>query len=275
MQHWQQRSRCGFDPPMQDPYATCRDPTPIIELAEAGSTNAEASRIAASGEPGPIWVTARRQTAGRGRDGRSWSSLEGNLHASLLATIWCEPRQLPQLSLLAGLALAKAISSLQPKTGALPAGPVLKWPNDILFADAKCAGILVETTAPRQDSSFACVLGFGVNIQSAPHLPDRPTSSLADQSILTTPVHLLTALDRELRREFLALSRTYGPSQLKEGWMRYSFPVGTRMTVKSHDLTIAGEFSGIDDDGALLLRDGTGSLRRITHGDVSAGGAVV
>ena len=69
-----------------------------------GSTNAEALDLARQGERGPLWIVARRQTAGRGRRGRAWISEDGNLFASLLITVSVPPECWPQLSLVAALA---------------------------------------------------------------------------------------------------------------------------------------------------------------------------
>jgi BirA family biotin operon repressor/biotin-[acetyl-CoA-carboxylase] ligase len=118
-----------------------------LVLDQVGSTNREAFALAEAGVPGPLWVMARRQTAGRGRADRQWVSAPGNLHASLLIGLACPPTAVPQLSLLAGVATLDAIRQA---TGGGPPGLRLKWPNDILIGPAKCAGILVETSGSFQ-----------------------------------------------------------------------------------------------------------------------------
>ena len=116
-------------------------------LDSVGSTNRETFALAEAGETGPLWIVARRQTAGRGRADRHWVSVPGNLHASLLVQLNCPPGAMPQLSLVAGVAVVDAIRQA---TGGGPAGLRLKWPNDVLIGQAKCAGILVETSRPPQ-----------------------------------------------------------------------------------------------------------------------------
>ncbi|MBU1212733.1 MAG: biotin--[acetyl-CoA-carboxylase] ligase [Alphaproteobacteria bacterium] len=258
---------------MQDPFLTCRDPTPIVTLDEIGSTNAEALRLAAHGEAGPLWVNARRQTAGRGRDGRDWTSLPGNLHASLLFTVWCDANQLPRLSLVAGVALAEAVGTLM-AADEQRATPRLKWPNDLLFANRKCAGILVETTT-RPAGQFACILGFGANIASAPLIPGRDVTSLSEQHMETTPLDLIARIDGAMRNAMAALSSPNGFTHIRQRWLANAVPMGTRLTVTTGNGMRNGLFAGLDEDGALLLEDETGSLTRITHGDVSACGGVV
>jgi BirA family biotin operon repressor/biotin-[acetyl-CoA-carboxylase] ligase len=123
-----------------------------LVLDQVGSTNREALALAQCGETGPLWIAARRQTAGRGRGSRQWASVPGNLHASLLIELACVPAVTPQLALLAGVATLDAIR--EAACGG-PAGLRLKWPNDVLIGEAKCAGILVETSIlprPRSDS---------------------------------------------------------------------------------------------------------------------------
>ncbi len=92
-----------------------------------GSTNAEALRLARDGERGPLWVTANRQTAGRGRRGRTWVSEPGNLYASLLLSDPAPSEHLPALSFVAALALHDAITRRIP---GLASRVALKWPND-------------------------------------------------------------------------------------------------------------------------------------------------
>jgi BirA family biotin operon repressor/biotin-[acetyl-CoA-carboxylase] ligase len=116
-------------------------------LDHVGSTNREAFALAEAGVSGPLWIMARRQSAGRGRSDRQWVSAPGNLHASLLICLDCPATAVAQLSLLAGVAAIDAIRRAAVAGGGVePIGLRLKWPNDILIDGAKCAGILVETS---------------------------------------------------------------------------------------------------------------------------------
>src|SRR6185437_573813 len=142
------------------------EPARILHLRETGSTNADAMRLALKGEDLPLWVIADRQTAGRGRAGRSWVSPTGNLYASLAICCAAPIEKAGQLSLVAGISLFDAIRAT---TGLAPdAGLRLKWPNDVLLGLAKMGGILVESTSARGSPGFLAVLGFGVNIDNAP-----------------------------------------------------------------------------------------------------------
>src|SRR4051794_28429223 len=108
---------------------------------ELGSTSAEALARACAGDRGPLWVTAGRQTAGRGRRGNAWSSPPGNLYASLLLTDAAPPRHLPELCFVVALAVRDAVCAAAP---ALAARLKVKWPNDLLLDGGKIVGILIE-----------------------------------------------------------------------------------------------------------------------------------
>ena len=115
---------------------------PRIEWAEeTGSTNSDARDRAAAGERGPLWLAARRQNAGRGRRGRVWTGLDGNLFATGLYTLHGDPARAAELSFLAALAVADLCDSV---TGD-HARTRVKWPNDVLVDGRKTAGILLES----------------------------------------------------------------------------------------------------------------------------------
>ena len=115
-------------------------PPPIEALDEIDSTNAEARRRAEAGAAGPVWITAKRQSAGRGRRGRSWETGAGNLAATLLTVTSRPAGEAAQVSFIAALAVADLAAAYAP-----PSLVALKWPNDPLIAGKKVAGILVES----------------------------------------------------------------------------------------------------------------------------------
>lgn len=262
---------------MPDAFVSCVGQTPLIEHEEVGSTNSEAMRLAMSGEAGPIWITSRKQSAGRGRQGRAWESLEGNLHASLLLTLWCRAEELPRLSIVAGVALGEAVAAAgsegQSRREEAPRAQ-LKWPNDLLIAGLKCAGILVETTA-LSSGAFACAMGFGVNVAAVPNLSGRSVTSLAAHGIKTTAETLRRSLDEALRKGFAEFARPDGFESIRQRWLDHTKPIGTPITVTSGSGDVSGLFAGLDEDGALMIEVGTGNLIRLTYGDVSAAGTVV
>ena len=116
----------------------------LIRFDELDSTNSEARRLAEAGEPGPLWIIAREQTAGRGRRGRIWDSQPGNLAATLLLRPRRRAAVARSLSFAAALAVADMVAHFAPQ----PRSRV-KWPNDVLLDGRKLAGILLEAAARR------------------------------------------------------------------------------------------------------------------------------
>lgn len=242
---------------------------PVIALDEVASTNSEAMRRAGAGEFGPLWITARRQTAGRGRSGRAWASAEGNLAATLLISPECEVTALHQLSLVTGVALHDAIAAAGASSAAT--GELrLKWPNDVLVRGEKLAGILIESTAAATWPVAA--IGIGVNVVHAPQIAGRQTTSLEALGISIKADELLIALDDEMQR---ALGLWQGGARfdlIREAWMQRCGPLGQPIEVNTGAEAVCGAFAGIDETGALLVdsvRPHSEKRRRFTFGDVS------
>ena len=113
---------------------------PILRFDEIDSTNAEGRRRADAGEIGPLWITAARQTAGRGRRGRAWETGSGNLAATLLLTLDKSPAEAALISFVTALAIADLTTTYVP-----PSLVTLKWPNDVMVAGRKVSGVLIES----------------------------------------------------------------------------------------------------------------------------------
>lgn len=243
------------------------EPSRILHLTEIDSTNAEAMRRAASGESGPLWITAGQQTHGRGRSGRGWHTLPGNLAASFVFQPGCGPSALHQLSLVAGVAAHDALAEL---LGDAAFRLRLKWPNDCLLGGSKLGGILVETTA--WDGVLVAVVGIGINCAAAPQIKGRSVTSLAAHGCHATPSDVLGALDAHLIGGLKLWQAGADFNVVREQWLARSGPVGEALTVNAGGELLAGTYAGLDSDGALLLQDQQGSLRRLTHGDVTLAG---
>jgi BirA family biotin operon repressor/biotin-[acetyl-CoA-carboxylase] ligase len=233
-------------------------------LDSVGSTNREAFALAETGETGPLWIMARRQTAGRGRADRPWVSVPGNLHASLLIQLDCAPGALPQLSLVAGVAVVDAIRHA---TGDGPAGLRLKWPNDVLIGQAKCAGILSESvTGP---SAVTAVIGIGIDLVWHPEHLGRAATHLAAHGCQVSPEAVLGSLS-EAMHNWLALwdgGRSF-PS-VRQAWLDRAGPAGERVQVNTGQERIGGTFADLDAEGALVISDRHGQRRTVTFGDVA------
>lgn len=199
------------------------------------------------------WLIAGRQTHGRGRQGREWSSPTGNLYASTIVRLRPDDPGAPTLALVAGIALHLAIdlSSVQ-----------IKWPNDLLIGDAKLAGILLERAGD------AVVIGFGVNVAYAPDLPGRPTTALSVAGDARTANDLVAPLAEALVAE-LAVWREQGLAAIRAAWLARAHAPGTNLVARASDGTATeGRFDGLTDAGALVLRLADGTVRVIHAGDV-------
>ncbi len=229
----------------------------LVELTTVGSTNdwvAERTRA----EDG-LWCRADTQTGGRGRRGRLWISEPGNLYASTLARKRRGDGPQQQLSFVAALALADAFDKY-----VKPGRITLKWPNDVLLDDRKCAGILLE------GHGDATVIGFGANLAHHPDFVDRPATSLQAAGIV--PPSAAEFLE-PLRSSFAALRdlwRDAGFEPIRRAWLARASGVGAPIEARLGTETLTGIFEGLAKDGALELRLSDGALRPIHAGEVFA-----
>jgi BirA family biotin operon repressor/biotin-[acetyl-CoA-carboxylase] ligase len=231
----------------------------LICCDTVGSTNAEALARARAGETGPLWLTARVQTAGRGRRGRTWVSEPGNLFATLLLADPAPPERAPQLSFVAALATHDAIVALAP---ALASRLAFKWPNDVLCDGAKVAGILIEAEGTRP---LIVAVGIGVNCRSHPEVADYAAGDLGAAGAGVTAENLFGALSDAMANRLREWDA--GFASIRAEWLRRAGPRGElRARVGSRD--IAGRFETIDETGRLVLRLADGTLETMAAGEV-------
>lgn len=207
-------------------------------------------------------IHADQQSAGRGRHGRSWIGQDGNLFFSFLLRPSFGVSAVGQLSLLVGVAIAQGMIALCGHQ--LREDLKLKWPNDILLAGRKCAGILLETQLSEDAQSFDWVaIGIGVNIISA---AQEEWSCLSEYAPDLAP----TILRDEILARFSVLYdlwQAQGFDAIKALWLDLSFEEGSDVTVRLGERKICATFAGVNDDGGLLLHE-NGAIRTITAGDV-------
>jgi BirA family biotin operon repressor/biotin-[acetyl-CoA-carboxylase] ligase len=219
--------------------------SPRLHYKRAGSTNERARELAAAGAPHGTLVTASEQTAGRGRQGRTWTAPAGR--ALLCSLVIREPPRL--LPLAAGVAVASVVGE----------GARLKWPNDVLVERRKVAGILVEG---RPQERWA-VLGIGLNVALRPD--DFPpelratagTLGREPDAIEPTLSQLLVELDRWLRA---------APDDVLEGVRARDALRGEPVRWSGGD----GVGGGIDSDGKLLVVTAEGT-QALDAGEVHLG----
>lgn len=237
------------------------------------STNARARALAAAGAPGGTVVTAAEQTAGRGRQGRTWTAPGGK--ALLYSAILRPLGDRPLLPLAVALAACEAAEDLAPGARCR-----IKWPNDVWIGERKLAGILIETKTPSRDSAHAtreprakrgrdagrlttgsqedqggwAVIGVGLNLTVEPHElpPDlrHPAASLGEG---VTPARARDALSARLSRWIAA-----EPARVLAAYRERDALRGREIAWSAGpDLDAvdgSGVAAGIDDRGGLVVR---------------------
>lgn len=235
----------------------------IVYHPVLSSTMDEAARLAEQGADEGTVVIAERQSAGRGRQGRSWVSQPGNLLFSIVFRP--DIARLPFISIIGGVASARAVRKT---TGLVP---TIKWPNDLMLSGKKAAGILAESTVVGETVCYA-VLGIGINVSLNP-------SEMEEISAFATSVNAAAGLEVDrvelLRQLLLELDDTYmelgnGVSPIPE-WTGLLDSLGTRVEVVSGGKVYPGVAESVDDTGNLLLRVDSGELLTMTAGDVTLG----
>jgi BirA family biotin operon repressor/biotin-[acetyl-CoA-carboxylase] ligase len=235
---------------------------PIELMDEIDSTSDAAKRAAKNDAPHGALFVAESQSRGRGRQGRAWLGERGeSILASVVLRIECEPRRLPPLSLVAGLAVRDAIARALPSRAVM-----IKWPNDVVVEGMKVAGVLVEAllTSSRVD---ALIIGFGINVHQR-NFPDElaaRASSIALASPEAPPeraailADVLAGLDRDVGH---VASRGLGLVHVRVTAVDALLGRHVR-----NDDGIEGEAIGIDLDGALRVKCEDGTIARLSAGE--------
>lgn len=236
--------------------AAIRESAPVRADEVTGSTNATAAGLAADGAPEWTLVSARHQTAGRGRLGRSWADEPDRaflLSVVLRPTI--APTRAGILSLAVGAAMAEAIREVAGREA------TCKWPNDLLVGDEKVGGILLESAI--EDERFRwVVLGVGVNLVAPPDVAGA--AGIGEVGVRSLAVAFLRGLHGLYEGEAREL-----PGRVRTAWLPLSSTIGRLVEATTTEgRTVAGRAVGIDDFGALLLSTDDGE-RRVAFGEVA------
>lgn len=235
----------------------------LREWTEIDSTNEEARRLAAAGERGPVWLRADRQTAGRGRRGRAWESPAGNLAATLLIVPGKPASECAQLSFVTAIAAADAASDF-----AANAEIKVKWPNDVLANGRKLAGILLESASGGDGALTFLAIGVGINLAHFPPDTEFPATSLAALGVsVPSPSAALSQLAAHFAKWY-EVWMTNGFSPIQDAWLARAAGLGSRIRARLTHEETSGVFEGIDNTGALILREAQGRTRTIAAGEV-------
>ena len=231
---------------------------PVTCLAETGSTNDDLTLLARDGAPEGTVVGADRQSAGRGRRGRTWLAASGHaLLVSVLLRPGVPPVEAGLLPLVVAVGAAEALGD----------DARIVWPNDLLIDDRKVAGILCEMSADQERVAWA-VAGIGLNVRSAPDLDDARWSpgALADRGAPPPRADLLVTLLDAIGRRYAEWTRE-GPAPITAAFAERDRLAGHRIAVSLPDGELTGTAAGTDDLGRLRLLTDDGE-RLLSAGEV-------
>lgn len=241
----------------------------LVHLDVTGSTNDHARALALAGAPHGTVVLAEQQTAGRGRQGRTWSAPAGRA-LTVSALVRVTPSALEPLPLAAAIAVCEACEA------AAAVRCRIKWPNDVWVDGRKVAGVLIEA---RPQDGWA-VIGIGLNV-------DTTTDELGEELRETAgslriasggPVSRDEALDALFTSLASWIARLDEPGAVAAAFRNRDALHGERIAWLAGESRREGEAQGIDDDGALVVFTDAGERVRLDAGEVHlerhpAGGA--
>jgi BirA family biotin operon repressor/biotin-[acetyl-CoA-carboxylase] ligase len=239
----------------------------LVVVAEIGSTNDAVMAAGHAGEPEGLAILADRQTSGRGRLGRSWTSFPGvGIYTSILLCPSVPPLQAPLLTLMAGLAAAEAIEHVA------RIEPRLKWPNDLLVDGRKLVGILTEMSTMGQRIGHVAI-GVGINVHHRrDDFPEGVRETATSISLATgrrvERGEIVAALYDSLDRWYAAF-RADGTAVIVKAARERTATLGRPVTVDPGPEQWQGTALDLDEDGALLVRDAQGAVHRVLAADVS------
>ena len=224
---------------------------------EVSSTMNIARKLARGGCPALTVVVAERQTLGRGRLQRHWTSEKGGLYF----TVVLRPNLAPMLSLRVNFCVSLVMAKTLQQLYGIPAA--LKWPNDILVNDRKLAGILSEMEAETDRVAYVNV-GIGLNVNNDPSSTVPGAVSIKD--VVGQPVS---------RKAFLAAFLTSLETRLEtldtinviDEWKTQTVTIGRKVKIQTQSETSEGTAVDMDENGSLILQLADGTLKTIFYGD--------
>lgn len=241
--------------------------TEVEVLREVDSTNSEAKRKAAQEAKSGLVIAADKQTAGKGRFGRSWDSGNGGLFFSLLIRPELPPGDIASITLAAGYAVCLAVREL---TGL---DAMIKWPNDIIIGRHKLCGILTEMSAQSDRLDYVVIgIGINVNVEKFPdELSEKATSLLIETGKRFDRNELLrrviTHLDRVLESFLFSVSLDDA-----RDFKRLCATIGRHVSAQRGAEKLEGEAVDITASGELVVRSEDGREYCINSGEVAVQG---
>jgi len=242
--------------------ADCNGGIRILRYGELCSTNEQAKTLVEAGLSERLVISSDHQTDARGRNGRHWQSLRGNLACSIIVCPRVPPARLSELSFVAAVAVQRCIKKLIPSLAVK-----IKWPNDILVEGAKISGILLEVANAIGSKHPSVIVGIGVNVALAPDNLKYRATCIRDLDCGVSGDVLLS----DLIEQFLGLENKWvqsGLAPILGEWLDHAVGLGEKIMVRTGERKLEGVFENLDEKGALLLRGADGKVDKISAGDI-------
>ncbi|MFH0816906.1 MAG: biotin--[acetyl-CoA-carboxylase] ligase [Methanobacteriota archaeon] len=237
----------------------------LVCFKETNSTNAVAKNLAKTGAPEGLVVVAEVQTEGRGRAGHKWDSPAGGLWFSVLLRPSFSPSSAPAISLLAGLAVAKALRDLH------FINAMVKWPNDVLVDGKKLCGILSEASLQGEKLDYI-VVGIGMDVNN-----EASKLAIDKNAVQPTSVRDLLGKDADMPQllayVLLEMEKLYqraahvGFAPVIEEWTKLSDTIGKNVEIADASGNVKGNAKRVTPEGALVVDTGK-EEKAVTGGDL-------
>lgn len=237
----------------------------IIHLNKIDSTSSKALQMIYSGLDKDTIILSKIQTKGRGSKGRSWESLEGNLHASIVLKVHFNLEKSLQLAFVVSSTLLTTINNLA-KEQNITLDIKLKWPNDVLVNDKKLAGVLIEFISLK--NSRYIIIGIGVNINKAPEL-NRKTTCIKNLGLSIHDTNIFfNRLMLNFEKAYYEWITDNNFTKTRKNWIKYAYHLGKMITIDNGVSRISGIFKGMNLDGSICLQLGKENYCNITIGEM-------
>lgn len=232
---------------------------------EVSSTNTIAQFLSQNGIGNGSVVVAEKQTAGKGRSGKSWESPLGGVWLSVILTPDVDYSKIPLITLATGVAVAKALERIGVEN------PEIKWPNDIMINGKKVCGILTEGVT-NFNSIKNVIIGVGIDanlsIEDFPKELQAKTTSLEIELERKINENLLIKIFLEELEQTIELFNSEAYEEILREWRKRSYTIGKIVEVKKpHKKPYDGYAIGISKEGALIVEKSDGSLEKVISGE--------
>lgn len=241
---------------------------PVVYYPETDSTNIRIRHLGDEGAPHGTLAVADRQTAGRGRRGRTWESPGGScIYMSILLRPDLAPEKAPMLTLVMACGVAEGIMDCA------DVKVQIKWPNDIIVSGKKLAGILTEMSTQVDYINHVTVgVGINVNVQNFPEEIQTATSLLSETGTQTKRAPVIAAVMKHFEENYKILMQTEDMSGLMEKYSSLLVNQGREVLILEKDAEYKAYAEGINQKGELVVRREDGTVENICAGEVSVRG---